>query len=251
MTEYLPVAARHFLRGLDAEGASELRRHLVPLRNGSTLPKLAYANLDSFAPQTLLAYRTLVLRRSPTESRPPAPFVLRWSGRYYEVWQRPNDFRPVVADLPLGGSLPAAVPSCAAVHRLAREGTLVAAQDDDDLHVLDGTTSPFVTGSPSLHSIWLEGSTRRTVDVTVDGRRVGSAAPQLNNEGQYVELARVHLRPGPHMLEVSFEQDPLTPGSGGADYGHGPVVVALTAPRRALVHGPVCGRRLDWVEVQR
>jgi hypothetical protein len=251
MTEYLPVAARHFLRGLDAEGASELRRHLVPLRNGSALPKLAYANLDSFAPQTLLAYRTLVLRRSPTESRPPAPYVLRWSGRYYEVWQRPNDYRPVVADLPLGGSLPAAVPSCAAVRRLALDGTLVGAEDSDDLQVLVGTKSPFVVRLPGLHSIWLEGSTRRTVDVTVDGRRVGSAAPQLNNEGQYVELARVSLRPGRHRVKLTFERDPLTPGSGGADYGHGRVVVALTAPHRALVRGPLCGRRLDWVEAQR
>lgn len=49
MTEFQPVGVRHFLRRLDAEGASELRRRLVPLRDGTTLAKLEYANLDSFS----------------------------------------------------------------------------------------------------------------------------------------------------------------------------------------------------------
>jgi hypothetical protein len=33
-------------------------------------------------------YRTLVLRRVPPVSRPPAEYVLAWRGRYYDVWQR-------------------------------------------------------------------------------------------------------------------------------------------------------------------
>ena len=36
------------------------------------------------------AYRTLVLRRSPVQSRPPAPYRLVWAGESYEVWQRPG-----------------------------------------------------------------------------------------------------------------------------------------------------------------
>jgi hypothetical protein len=109
MTEYLPVGVRHFLRRLDPEGASELRRHVVPLRNGSSLPKLAYANLDRFQLGEILYYRTLVLRRSPFESRPPAPDRLVREGRWYEVWQRPSTYPPIVADLPLGqGATPTA-----------------------------------------------------------------------------------------------------------------------------------------------
>ena len=38
MTEFDPYGARHFLRRLDAEGASELRRDIVPLRSGQPLP---------------------------------------------------------------------------------------------------------------------------------------------------------------------------------------------------------------------
>src|SRR5262249_38294992 len=128
MTEYLPVGVRHFLRRLDPEGASELRRHVVPLRNGSSLPKLAYANLDRFQLGAIFSSRPLVLRRSPFESRPPAAYRLVREGRWYEVWQRPATYPPVVADLPLGDAThPGAVPSCADVERLARHGRLVAA----------------------------------------------------------------------------------------------------------------------------
>ena len=41
----------------------------------------------------LLIYRTLVLRRSPAQSRPPSPYRLIWRGDYYEVWQRPAGTR--------------------------------------------------------------------------------------------------------------------------------------------------------------
>ena len=133
ITEYVPVGARHFLRRLDAEGASELRRSRVPLRNGSTLPKLQSANLDAFRLDGILSYRTLVLRRSPLESRPPAPYELRRRGRYYEVWQRPTTFLPVAEHLPLGGSShPGGTAGCTDVERLATLGTSVAAVSRDE-----------------------------------------------------------------------------------------------------------------------
>jgi hypothetical protein len=88
MTEYQPYGVRHFLRHLDAEGASELRRRPVPLRNGRVLGKGEVAEIDAFAPKAVLVYRTLVLRRSPGASRPPAAYRLVWSGRFYDVWQR-------------------------------------------------------------------------------------------------------------------------------------------------------------------
>jgi hypothetical protein len=89
MTEYQPYGVRHFLRRLDAEGASELRRRPVRLRDGRILGKGEYADLAAFAPDAVRVYRTLVLRRSPPVTRPPAAYVLAWSGRYYDVWQRP------------------------------------------------------------------------------------------------------------------------------------------------------------------
>src|SRR5204863_1398351 len=41
MTEYQPYGARHFLRDAAPEGASELRRRVVPLLSGRGLPKAA------------------------------------------------------------------------------------------------------------------------------------------------------------------------------------------------------------------
>ena len=260
MTEYEPVGVRHFLRGLDAEGASELRRHLVPLRNGSALPKLRYANLDAFRIDGILFYRTLVLRRSPTESRPPSPYTLVRQGRYYEVWQRPAAFRPVLAHLPLGNaSEPGAVPSCAAVTRLARLGSSIAGvvRDDPVLTVpvpATGRMVPVTVSRRGRYSIWLAGSTRRRIDVLVDGRTIGGADGQLNNEGQYVELARADLSPGTHLIKLRSGRQALRPGTGGPDYGSGPLVVSLTDPPRTVTVLPstqaprLCGRPLDWVE---
>ncbi len=88
MTEYQPYGVRHFLRRLDPEGASELRRRLVPLRDGQVLTKGATAQIDAFAPEAVLAYRTLVLLRSGPGGVPPVPFRLVQRGRHYDVWQR-------------------------------------------------------------------------------------------------------------------------------------------------------------------
>src|SRR5204862_7847236 len=84
MTEYEPYGARHFLRNAAPEGASELRRHVVPLLSGEGLPKGASADTDRFQLPAILFYRTLVLRRSPSQRRPPSPYRLTWPGRYYD-----------------------------------------------------------------------------------------------------------------------------------------------------------------------
>ena len=87
MTEYEPYGVRHFLREADAEGASELRRRVVPLRSGRPLRKLGTADIDEFELAGIRAYRTLVLRRSPVASRPPSVYRLLSRGRFYDVWQ--------------------------------------------------------------------------------------------------------------------------------------------------------------------
>ena len=89
MTEYQPYGVRHFLRRLDPEGASELRRRPVLLRDGRMLGKGETAPIDAFLPEALLVYRTLVLLRSGPGGIPPSPFTLVERGRYYDVWQRP------------------------------------------------------------------------------------------------------------------------------------------------------------------
>ncbi len=87
--DYEVYADRHFLRhGAPVEPA-EYRAVTLPLRNGAVLTKSAWADLDSFAPATLAPYRSIVIARSPAQSRPPSLYSLLWRGRYYELWQRP------------------------------------------------------------------------------------------------------------------------------------------------------------------
>ena len=121
MTDTEQYGVRHFLRQMDPEGASERRRRLVPLLNGQPLAKGAYADLDQFRLDGILVYKTLVLPRSPVESRPPSIYQLVRSGRYYDVWQRPDTYPTILEHLPLGDSLqPGAVPRCSDVLRLAQ-----------------------------------------------------------------------------------------------------------------------------------
>ena len=104
MTEYEPYGVRHFLRKADAEGASELRRRLVPLRSGRPLRKLGTADIDEFELAGIRAYRTLVLRRSPVASRPPSVYRLLSRGRFYDVWQlAPGLEDSLLEHVPLGG----------------------------------------------------------------------------------------------------------------------------------------------------
>jgi hypothetical protein len=133
MTEYQPYGVRHFLRRLDAEGASELRTRPVPLRDGRLPGKGESPDLDEIALDAVLVYRTLVLRRSPAHSGPPAPYRLAWRGRFYEVWQRSDSGSTVLEHVALGDDgWPTAAAPCREVLSLARlarrsDGVLAAA----------------------------------------------------------------------------------------------------------------------------
>src|SRR5207249_519368 len=78
--------------------------------------------LDEFQLSAMLVYRTIVVRRSPGESRPPAEYALRWSGRYYDVWQRPVRATSRVLTYSIFGDQvnAGAPPPCALVGRLAQ-----------------------------------------------------------------------------------------------------------------------------------
>jgi hypothetical protein len=273
MTEYQPYGVRHFLRTLDAEGASELRRRPVFLRGGRVAGKSEYVDVDQVQLRSLLVYRTLVLRRSPTVSRPPAPYRLVWRGRWYEVWQR-QPRAAVLAHLPLGGPLePAAVPPCARIARLATVGrtiapprplnlvwSLTAASLPRDWVPLTGAVVPRGSGTATLdlalprtarYRIWLGGSVRGTVEAAVDGTRVGRVSSQLQNAGQWLDLGSTRLRGGTHHLTVTVALSALHPGTGGGAFPLGPV--ALQPESRSWLYSPasataLCGRTLDWVE---
>lgn len=90
INEYEVYADRHFLGDGAPIEPAEYRPYTVPLRDGAVLTKAAWANLDSFSPEILLGYRSIVTRRDPAESRPPTTYRLVYQGRYYNLWQRPR-----------------------------------------------------------------------------------------------------------------------------------------------------------------
>jgi hypothetical protein len=285
ITEYQPYGARHFLRDADPEAASELRRRVVPLAGGGVVEKGDSADTDALDPAGLYAYRTLVLRRSPAQSRPPAAYRLTSRGAYYEVWQRRPDRAPLDPRLALGSaSQPVGRPPCARLRAFASRATsgdrLVAAARPPAVVVplaraayprrwrAPGHPSqPVPDGSGTIearvridraggYTVWLRGSIRPRAELRVDGHAAGSVRDQLQNGGEYVRLGHASLDRGPHDLEIEFADADLHPGSGGAPTPVGPLVLSAAdaGDARLLRLGParadlLCGRPLDWVEI--
>jgi hypothetical protein len=267
-TEYEFWGVRHFLRDAQPEGASLLSRRQVALLpeaarrqarqqqadsedplligGGAAVPSEGlFYDIDDIRAETLLPFRTLVLRRSPVASRPPSAYELTWRGRYYEVWQRPAGPPPPLVHVSLGNALkPAAVPRCREVlglTRLSQVARLVTVERPDPivvpltrtkfspsewergegplvLHPRGEATLETTVAVPRAgrYGIWLGGSFRGTMEAFVDGRRVGSARGELNySRGQYQELGSATLSPGPHQVRIRYEGASLRAGSAG------------------------------------
>lgn len=289
MTEYQAYGVRHFLRLLDAEGASELRRRQIPRLDGTETEKGAWADTDELVldpgQEGLLTYRTLVLRQGPGQSRPPSPYELKWRGDYYEVWQRPEHLDPgsIVVYRPLGGGLqPSAIPDCRVVQGIAsraRGGSVVAAfRRPNAVARLDSyppdwvpdpvnrTLTPLSDGAASgrvevpeagRYQVWVGGSSRGLVSVEVGGQPAGSARALLNNNAQFIRLGQLELPAGSLPVRLSYEKgSSLRPATGGYPFGLGPVVLQPLAGSGMVSLAPsdaqrLCGRRLDWIEAVR
>jgi hypothetical protein len=271
MTEYEPYGVRHFLRNADPEGASELRRRPVPLRDGRVLGKAEFADIDQFDLGGLLAYRTLVLRRSPLASRPPSAFRAVWEGRYYEIWQRSDERQRILEHVPLGDAgAPAAVPSCAQILTVARRAGpsgLVAAVlrsrplvielagggrifPDDSVSIARTVDVP-VAGS---YGAWVGSEFRGRLTVALNGEAVGEARHQLKPE-QFTLIEERQIRSGSQTIGLDYGGPDLRPGSGGRPwFGLGPLVLSRSTAERPVLYVPargarsLCGRSLDWVE---
>ena len=285
-TEYSPYGSRHFLRKLDPESASELRRRQVPLRDGGLVPKGGYADIDQFQLDGILVYRTLVPIHSPSASRPPSVYGRVWSGSYYEAWQRPET-PPVriIEHLPLGnGYQPAAVPQCGEVIRLGRVAAAVkgrlAAVARAPVTVLSLTSAtlpagwqpsaeaadavyPVAPGALELsvdlpaagrYDFWIAGSFRRQLVLSVDGKVLATAQHHLNHAGVDTPLGEADLTSGPHTVVLRYNPVNLSPGSGGVTFSLGPLVVSRSVPDPPITYvqpadaRSLCGKSLDWVE---
>jgi hypothetical protein len=249
------------------------------LRKGFT------ADIDRFQLGAILTYRTLVLRRGPGASRPPSPYRLTYHGEYYDAWQRPaNSTRLVIDHLGLGTETdPASVPKCSDVRKLARQagpgGTLGAVSRDPVVVIpLVQTQHPAAWSSSQYESallprtpgtltaqvhvpqsadytVYLGGSVRPEVDLSVDGREASSVRQDLNNFGEYVPMGVTNLSAGAHTISITFHGADLHPASGGTAEPIGPL--ALTdqdAADTRVSYFPasratqLCGQRWDWIE---
>ena len=261
MTEYQPYGARHFLRDADPEGASELRRRLVPLRDGTTADKGEWVDTDHLSLAALAPYRALVLRRSPEQSRPPGDFARTWTGEHYEVWERDPARRRPVRHLALGeASSPVGTPRCPQVMRLARAagpgGTLAAAVAPEATAVFESEGGHWTSSGRELE-IWLGGSVRGSATLTVDGEAVASRRHMLNNDGGYTSFGLLDPNPGRHEVRSELGGADLHPGS--APHGSQPGRIVLRRPPApdALRTVPaadaraLCRGQWDWIEALR
>jgi hypothetical protein len=281
MTEYQPYGARHFLRDSDPQSLSELRPDLIPLTSGGVVRKGLTADTDELRLDGLLAFRTLVLRRSPAQSRPPSQYRLVSSGSFYEVWQRePGTKREVVTHLPLGvgpgtavwdaRTTRTSVPDCAEVRRLAAEAPtgaeLIAAENTEPVVVDSGVVFPdggeVLEGDATVaggdYGVWVVGGVRSRVAAELDGHAAGSIRSQLNNSGLYLELGETRLEQGAHDLRLEVDGPSLAhPGSRGPAQPLGPVLLGTSSDRSTLRRVPLsraeslCGSAWDWIEVVR
>jgi hypothetical protein len=253
------------------------------MRDGEGVEKGLTADTDELSPSALHVYRTLVLRRSPTQSRPPSPYELVWKGEFYEVWQRPDEpVDGVAGRLDLGsGRDPTEALDCAELDRLLagepggavtaarRPGTVVVPLDRAEFPIgwpageraVNPLSDAVVEAEADLPrggtwAAWLGGSVRGGVELRIDGREIGSARHALNNYGYFVDLGGAALEAGRHRLELRFTRADLHPGSGGRAEPAGPLILTTTEPEDAELETvpatrarELCGRRFDWVEV--
>jgi hypothetical protein len=283
ITLYELYGSRHFLRRGDPEGSSELSPHRVVLLNGKTLNEGEFQDIDGFRLDSVLTYRSLVLPRSPTASRPPSPYRLTWRGRFYELWQREeHSSSRIIEHLPLGNVRdPIARPHCSEVMRLARlPGTkrlATARQPQASLISLSafphpagwqpdprdpGILFPYEGGRMSLalnfaagrYEFWIGSAFRRRLELSVSGQRIGARTHELQLSGQFVPMGSISVPAGFHDVVIDYGDAGLHPGSGGLPFPFGPLAVSRGTAERPLTYlrpsaaRSLCGERLDWVE---
>ena len=264
-----------------------------PEINRLTEPGGIYAyDLNEFVPSWIQIFHTIVMRRNPLTSRPPANYRLAYLSNYYEVWQRAAPASTVYAHVGLrdgrGNFRGAPCARVLGALRLAGPGAAIEymatpvdyVQLDASNTVLKGGFSSaggpiLASGSGSAvreqpipragrYDFYMGGSIGRPVNVTVDGRHVGTAAYQVSYPDQFVLIGSAQLSRGVHRIEMTRGGVSLHPDNGdGIDALNrliGPLIVARAQPSvPALVRTGAAGFRqvcssqesVRWAEVVR
>ena len=274
MLEYSPYGARHFLRLLDTEGASELRRHLIPLKDGRALGKQAVADIDEFSLDSIQSYQTLVLRTSANSSRPPSNYDLTIKGRFYEVWQKNSDAIAPLKHFSFGSKeSPTAIPECSYIdsiiqlpyfstHRvLASSG-----QSFTKLQVINVTDlsrnsrsivyeSKFEILKGGQFDLWVEGWIKGRAKIFIDNELVAVSSHVLNQYGTMAKIGGSQIASGSHILKVVTDTPWMTPGSGGTSAPMGPFYLSDQNKKTSVEFVPnadiktLCTKSVDWIEL--
>jgi hypothetical protein len=283
LNDLTPVGVRHFLREAEPESPSEFRSRQDLLVSGKEVPdKGASPSIDQFQSSGLLVYRTIVLHRSPAESRPPSPYKLVLRDSEWEVWQRPvGGYRSVLAQMPLGDAThPGAVPSCAAVGQFAHTSGArgLEAQPVSNPTVVYLGEEPHPKGWASgernwvdpaesgtervtvdlrqagRYGIWLGGTFSGPITISIDGIAIGTQRYELSEQGDYVPFGVLPLGPGEYKIGITYSDGEWwRPGSGVAP-SIGPLFIQRELPEQHPMIVPVtnarslCGHTLDWIE---
>lgn len=247
------------------------------------LPLGAYFDLDQENLSFVESFPVIVMRRSPSASRPPANYRLAYTNAYYQAWLR-EPTPDVLRHLPLQGLYSATEPvRCADLRNLVSgapaDSHLVAAVypfvtsfipqlvlhpatwpidgvHPDALTIVRGgiVAGKLIVPRAGHYELYIQGNLPGGVSVLLDGHAVGTAQG-TNTEDQWYPVTQVELAPGPHYILVRHAVDYLQPGNGGSAW-LGPVELAAQQPER-LVSVPtakwktLCGRTFDWVELVR
>ncbi len=278
--------ALYALPGLppDGPGFSFKSPRLVTLRDGAPTPYGTSFDLDRIPLAALKEYTTIVKRRRPDSSRPPANYARVFAGRYYEVWRRMEAPR-VLDHLPAGSGLQAAgrVP-CERARRLAadarRDGAELRYVPRPRLVTIDprkasrpaawgeappmgiGLSGPGVLRARATvpaggrYRIWLKGDIGRRLELSVNGTPVGGVSGQSGNDGNYATPIEATLRSGRNSIAIERSGGSLRPGDNTPSLlraivlepagGAAPLRSASPSDWAAACRGPV-----DWVELVR
>ena len=212
----------------------------------------AQTDTDLLDPDALGVYRTLVLRRSPAQSRPPSPYRLVWRGEFYEAWQRPADpcrasERLAAGVAPTRSADPAArrVSSRALAAPGAGARVRVVAADRARRGVPSARSSEAEAGSrgPSAGLRGLAGRLGKARRLSFWWTATsGEVRHELNNSGRYVAFGEVALAPGGTGSSSGSSGADLHPGSGGS-VPLGPIALTRGEAADSGWFGSGCRRR--------
>ena len=242
-------------------------------------------DIDELPHRYVQRYRTLVIRRGPSSSRPPSNYVLSTRGRHYETWRRVRPAATVLAHVPAEGN------RCASVSKLAADapaGARVAYVEDPPRAVwrlsrdfrkrslhwgFGGPPGTLAVAGPGHneatveveqrghYEVWMGGSFGRRFEVLLENKPLLALANRRSYPAQFEPAGAVELQPRTYRLRAQRAGGSLAPGTSYREtVPVGPLVlvrrdrdsgrVRYAAVSRA---GSICrsDRRLDWLELVR